>query len=84
MKKVIIVLLLLIVIGALGGLLFLNTVGDAKDPESTETISVEIPEGTYASQIGEILEEKGVISSALKWKIYLRLNKQENDMKAGN
>ena len=88
MKKaliiILIIILLIIAAAVLGGLLYLNNLDGALDPDSTEEISVEIPEGTYASGVGEILEEKGVITSALKFKLYLRFSKFDGTMKAGN
>ena len=88
MKKtliiILIILLLLVAAAGLAGLLFLNNLDSALDPSSTEEISVEIPEGTYATGIGEILEEKGVIGSAFKFKLYLKKTNYSGSMKAGN
>ncbi len=88
MKKVLIIILiiilLLIAVAGVGGLMYINNLDKALDPDSTEEISVEIPEGTYASGVGEILEEKGVIDSAFKFKLYLRLSQYAGTMKAGN
>lgn len=84
MKKVLLVLLLLIALGIMGCLYFMNTLDKPLDPDSTEEISVEIPEGTGANAIGEILEANGVISSATKFKLYLRTTDIEGDMKAGS
>ena len=84
MKKVLIALLLIIAVGAAGCLFFMSNIDKPKDPESTEEISVTIPEGTGASAIGSILENNGIINSSLNFKVYLRLNHYEGVMKAGS
>ena len=83
MKKILIVLLLLIAIGAGGTLFFINSIGQPYDASNTESISVEIPEGTGASAIGEILEQNGIIDSALKFKLFLKFSRFNDVMKAG-
>lgn len=83
MRKVLLVVLLLIAVGGLGGLLFLNSLDSPLDPDSTEEITVEIPEGTGTNAIGDILESNGVISSAFKFKLYNRISKPEGVLKAG-
>ena len=83
MRKVIIALLLIIAIVGMGGIWFVHSIPDAKDPDSTEEISVEIPEGYGINAIGELLEEKGVISSALKFKLYNRLSGDGAVLNAG-
>ena len=47
---------------------YTSPVGGVPDP-----ISVTIPEGSSASQIGQILEEKGLIRSTTFFKIYIKL-----------
>lgn len=84
MRKFLIGLLVIIVIVGGVGIWFVNNLDNAKDPDSTEEISIEIPEGTYASEIGKILEKNGIINSALNFKVYLKLTKYDGQMKAGN
>ena len=74
MRKVIIAILLIIAIAGMGGIWFVHSIPDALDPSSTEEVKVEIPEGYGISAIGELLEEQGIISSALKFKLYNRLS----------
>ena len=83
MRKVLIVLLLIIAIVGMGGIWFIHSLPDAKDPASTEEITVEIPEGYGTNAIGELLEEQGVISSALKFKLYNRLSGNDTVLNAG-
>ena len=84
MRKVLLVILLIIAIIGLGGIVFLNTLDSPLDPDSTEEINVEIPEGTGVNAIGEILESNGVISSAFKFKLYNRISSHEGVLKAGS
>ena len=49
--------------------------------KNSEKVVVEIPQNTTASEIGQILKDKGVIKSTLFYKIYLKLN-GINDLKA--
>lgn len=83
MKKFLIVLLLLIAIVAGGAIFYLNGIGAPYDPSNTETVSIVIPEGTGANAIGEILEQNGIIESALKFKLFLKFSHFNDVMKAG-
>ena len=74
MRKVLIAFLLIIAIVGMGALWFVHSIPEALDPDSTDEITVEIPEGYGTNAIGELLEEKGVIASALKFKLYNRLS----------
>lgn len=62
MKKLLTVLLAVIVLAF--GVTFMSYNSDVKgsSKEGTE-ITVDIPEGTYASKVGEILRENGVIKT---------------------
>ena len=83
MRKVIIAFLLIIAIAGMGGVWFVHSIPDALDPDSTEEITVEIPEGYGINAIGELLEEQGVISSAFKFKLYNRLSGDGAVLNAG-
>jgi len=83
MKKFLIVLLLIIAVVAGGALFYINSIGGPYDPSNTESISVETPEGKGASAIGEILEQNGIIESALKFKLFLKFSGFNDVMKAG-
>ena len=74
MRKVIIALLLIIAIAGMGGVWFVHSIPDALDPDSTDEITVEIPEGYGTNAIGELLEEKGRISQALHDKLGHSIN----------
>ena len=62
------------------GLLWIHYTGSVD--KKGEDISIEIASGSSSSQIGQILEEKGLIKSANFFKIYLRI-KNINNLKAG-
>ena len=87
MKKaliaILIIILLLAAAGGLAALWFLNNLDQPLDPTSEEQIKVEIPEGTGANAIGQILEDNGLIKSATMFKIYLKTSSHDGVMKAG-
>ena len=87
MKKALIVIVILLLVfiaaGGLAALWFMNNLDQPLDPASEEQISVEIPDGTGANAIGQILEDNGVIKSATMFKIYLKTSSHEGVMKAG-
>lgn len=87
MKKVVIVFVILLVLvigGAVGAFIWYNNaLGDPKAQGGISTMElvfqdVTIPEGSSIGKIAELLEEKGVIKSALACKIYCKLNNITN------
>ena len=62
------------------GLLWVHYTGKVSSKD--DVVKVEIAKGTSSSQIGKILEEKGLIESANFFKIYLKI-KNINNLKAG-
>ena len=71
--KLVLIVFLIIVAAAAGGFLFyLNGIG-AVDPESKDTVTVEIPSGSYASSIIEILDENGLVKSKACARIHAKL-----------
>ena len=77
MKKLLTVLLAVIVLAF--GVTFMSYNSDVKgsSKEGTE-ITVDIPEGTYASKVGEILRENGVIKNKLFFKFYIKTHPADN------
>jgi UPF0755 protein len=75
-KVVLGILLVMLLVVAATAFLAWRWWGEQVDPpgEPGETVSVEIPAGTSTAQIGDWLEEGGVISSATVWNVYTRLN----------
>lgn len=74
----------LLAIGAVGGLLYLRSIGVwASTGEPGRPVEIVIPRGASASEIGELLVEEGVIESALAWRITLYLEGGGDGIEAG-
>jgi cell division protein YceG involved in septum cleavage len=54
-----------------------------KTPGAVVTKTVEIPPGSTAGEIGDLLEAEGVIADRWAFVAYVRLNKLDGDLKAG-
>ncbi len=54
------------------------------DPDNQEIVRFVVPKGASIRQIGQTLEEKNLIKSSLAFKLYLRLNPDENQVQAGS
>ena len=77
MKKLLTVLLAVIVLAF--GVTFMSYNSDVKGSSKDGTeITVDIPEGTYASKVGEILRENGVIKNKLFFKFYIKTHPADN------
>jgi UPF0755 protein len=72
-------LLLALMVG--GGILAFRWLGDASGP--TRPVTVQIPEGSTASEVADILTETGVIRSGLAFSISARLRGLSADIQAG-
>ncbi|MEA2453594.1 MAG: hypothetical protein QOG04_2304 [Actinomycetota bacterium] len=69
---------------ALGGVLYLRSIGVwTTTQEPGRPVDITIPKGTTASDIGAILVDKGVIESALAWKVTLYLEGGGDSIEAG-
>lgn len=75
------ILLLLLLVGlvANAGLRF---IGSPLDPKCEDVYEIEIPSGSTTNSIGTILEENGIISDAMAFKIATRIS-GDTDYKAG-
>lgn len=73
-RKLLVAFLLLAVVGAVGAFLAWNWVQDQIDPpgEPGEIVEVEIAAGSTTEDIGKVLEEHDVISSAMVWDYWTR------------
>lgn len=65
-----------------GGFLYIKNALLPVDPDSTETIEVEIPYGSGVSAIAAILEENNIIKDATIFKYYVKFN-NESGFQAG-
>lgn len=74
----------LLVIAGLGGLLYLRSLGVwTSTAKPGRPVAVVVPKGASASSIGALLVEKGVIESALAWRITLYLEGGGDKIEAG-
>lgn len=69
---------------ALGGYLYLRSIGVYGSSDPGPEVDVTIPEGATAGDVGSILEEAGVIESAFGWKVYLFRSGEGGDIQAGD
>ncbi|HHU20076.1 MAG TPA: endolytic transglycosylase MltG [Bacilli bacterium] len=75
---VIILFTVLIVYGAKSAYEFISTGLSPVDPESEETIEVDIPLGSSSKGIAEILEEEGLINNQLIYRLFIKVNNYAN------
>lgn len=71
-KVLVIVLVILVVLITGGAVFYLSGIG-AVDPDNDETVTVNIPSGSGASAIVEILDENGLIKNKTCAKIHARI-----------
>ena len=78
------VLLLLILLGAGGffGLRYAESALQPVDPSSKQYMTVQIPDGSNAQEIGSTLEKSGVIKNGLIFTLYVKY-KNYNELKSG-
>lgn len=71
-RIILIAVIIAVVVITGGSMLYLSGLG-AADPDDTETVTVEIPEGSGASYIIEILDQNGLIRNKVCAKIHARI-----------
>ncbi|SFP92937.1 endolytic transglycosylase MltG [Salibacterium halotolerans] len=76
------ILVLLAAAAAVGGWLYISSALEPVDENSEEQVTVEIPIGSSASDIGSILEDAGVIHNGTVFQYYVRY-KNEQGLQAG-
>lgn len=84
-KKFAIVIIVSVVAGAVGTALVYAAYNHIlyKTPDAAVTKIIEIPPGSTAGEISDLLEAEGVIADRWAFVAYVRLNKLEGDLKAG-
>lgn len=82
-KKILIAVICVAVIMVAGAVFYIAGLGKALDSNDTQTVSVIISSGSSTGQIGQILEEEGIIISADKFKIWSRIKGYDSRYKAG-
>ncbi|AYW45229.1 endolytic transglycosylase MltG [Tetragenococcus koreensis] len=79
-KIVLVIILALAIVGLIFGFSTYNYVKSSikpLDPNSEESISVTIPNGSSNKMIGEILEEENIINSGMVFNYYMKFNNQD-------
>lgn len=84
-KKFTLVIIISAVAGAAGTVLVYTVYNQMlnKRPAETVTKVVEIPPGSTAGEIGDLLEAEGIIADRWYFVAYVRLNKLESKLQAG-
>lgn len=81
-RKIVFIILvslsLLIIISGISGYLYIKSALNPVDPDSDETIRVEIPIGSSTLDIAQILEDHGVIKNARIFAIYSKFTGSSN------
>lgn len=77
-KKVIIAIVIIIALAIVGIALWYNLSISEVDKKNTNKIQVEIPIGSSAENIANILKDNGLIKNKLAFKLYVKLNKVSN------
>ncbi|HYN36012.1 MAG TPA: endolytic transglycosylase MltG [Actinomycetota bacterium] len=77
------ILLLILIVLTVPALLWLRSVGLLKASDPSGKVTVVIPEGSSTSEIGDILEDKGVVASATGFRIGVSLEGGSEDIQAG-
>lgn len=83
MKKILIPLLVLAVVGVGAGIYFLNWIGGPAG-DGGEEIPVTIPSGSSTEQIARTLEDNKVVDSALAFRLFLRREGVGSELRAGD
>lgn len=85
-RRWMLLLLLSVLVLSGGAIVTFNWYKDGIAPvneKNVEEILVEVPDGTTEVEVSSQLEEKGIIRSALAYRLYLRFNGIEGKMQAG-
>ena len=81
-RNIIIFLLLILSVATFFGYRYVSDAVGAKDVNSTKFVSVEIPENSGSSYIGQLLESAGVIKSGKVFNYYTKF-KNISNLKSG-
>ena len=76
------IFILVIATGSALAYVFVKRSVEPIDPNSTETVQVEVPFGVGSGYIGELLEENGLVRSSTIFRLYTRF-KNESSFQAG-
>lgn len=79
---IVLALLIVIIIGAIYAFFYIRGGLQPVDEDSTETIELSIDQGHSAGDIGDLLEDQGIVKNGTMFELYLRLN-SISDYQAG-
>lgn len=71
---IVLALVIVIIIGIISAFLYIRSGLQPVDEDSTETVELSIDQGYSAGDIGDILEEQGIVKNGTMFELYLRLN----------
>jgi UPF0755 protein len=71
---IVIALVVVLIIGAIFAFLYIRNGLQPVDEDSKETVELSIESGYSAGDIGNILEEQGIVKNGFMFELYLRLN----------
>ena len=74
--------IVIIAIGIVSGYFYIKSAVGPQDPNSDETVEVEIPLGSSTNDIGQILEENGLIKNSTVFEFYVK-SRNHSDFQAG-
>ncbi|MDY0405498.1 endolytic transglycosylase MltG [Virgibacillus sp. 179-BFC.A HS] len=79
---ILISLVLILIVGGISGYMYIKSALKPLDADSQKKIKVEIPMGSSTSQIGQVLENDGVIKDGRVFRFYVKF-KNESNFQAG-
>lgn len=71
---IVLALVIVLIIGIISAFLYIRGGLQPVDEDSTETVELSIDQGYSAGDIGDILEEEGIVKNGTMFELYLRLN----------
>lgn len=76
--------LVVVIALVIGGTSYMNGLNDAFDPSKTDTLNITVEQGSTTTDIGALLQEKGIIASADEFKYYSKFKGYDGKYQAGN
>lgn len=71
---IVIALVVVLIVGVISAFLYIRNGIQPVDEDSKETVELSIESGYSAGDIGDILEEQGIVKNGFMFELYLRLN----------
>jgi UPF0755 protein len=80
---ILVTLFILIGVPAVGGIFYLNSIGVTSSSSPGKMVELEIPDGTSITEVGELLEKRGIIKSAFGFRLATYLHGGDEGIQAG-